>query len=224
MILESVDAENFRNLNGRIDCSDSLNIIFGENGIGKTNWLEAIFILATTKSFRTNRLQESICFNETRAIIGSQVRQSENITHTLRVILEGNTKTLTVNDKKEVAARFAAELHAILFNSEQLEVVRGAPAARRSFLDEGIVSVFPAYVQTISDYRKVIKQKNSLLSSARDNEWEIEKLTGMLEPWNEQLVALASRIHKARSRYVERLNEALEKELFEREQVSIRYA
>ncbi|MDH3493058.1 MAG: hypothetical protein OEM82_05870, partial [Acidobacteriota bacterium] len=76
---------------------------------------------------------------------------------------------------------------------------------------------------TVSDYKRVIKQKNSLLQNARDNEWGIDKLTAMIEPWNEQLVKLAALIHKARVRYVERLNSALERNLFEREEVSIRY-
>lgn len=223
MILESVDTEYFRNLNGRIDCSNGLNIIFGENGRGKTNWLEAIYLLATTKSFRTSRLFEAIEYENTRAIVRGKVRQSENIVHSLQVILQGNTKILTINEKKETAARFIGELHTILFNSDQLEIVRGAPAARRVFLDDGIVSIFPAFVQTLSDYKRVIKQKNSLLQSARENEWEIGKLAALLEPWNEQLIKLAARIYKARLRYVERLNEALERSLFHREVVAIRY-
>ena len=224
MLLETVEAEDFRNLNGQIECAPDLNIIFGENGIGKTNWLEAIYLLATAKSFRTNRLSEAIGFDKNRAIVHGEVRQSENIVHSLRVILEGNTKTLTVNEKRETSARFMAELHTILFNSDQLEIVRGAPASRRTFLDDGIVSIFPPFVQTVSDYKKVIRQKNSLLHSARENEWAIDKLTVLLEPWNEQLVGLAAVIHKARVRYVERLNEALERGLFGKEVVSIRYA
>lgn len=223
MRLESVEAEDFRNLNGRIDCSTGLNIIFGENGMGKTNWLEAMYLLATTRSFRTNRLSESIAFDKERSIVRGEVRQSEQIVHSLQVILQGNTKTLTVNQKKETAARFIGELHTLLFNSDQLLVIRGAPQARRRFLDDGIVSIFPPFIQTVSDYKKVIKQKNSLLSAARDNEWGLEKLTALLEPWNKQLSEMGARIHKARVRYVERLNTALEKSLFAREEVSIRY-
>ncbi len=142
----------------------------------------------------------------------------------LQVIIEGNTKTLTINEKKETAARFTGQVHTLLFNSDQLEIVRGGPGARRTFLDEGIVAIFPAFVQTLTDYKRVIKQKNSLLQTARDNEYSIEKLAALLEPWNEQLVGLASLIHKARIRFVERLNEVLQKKLFEREEVSIRYA
>ncbi len=223
MKLESVEAENFRNLNGKIECGNGLNIIFGENGQGKTNWLEAIYILATTKSFKTSRLSEAIRFEETLAIVRGNVRQSAEIVRNLQVIMQGNAKTLTVNNKKETVQRFLGQLHTIIFNSDELEIIRGTPASRRKFLDGGIVAIYPPFVQTISDYNRVIKQKNSLLQTARDKEYALDQVTELVEPWNEQLVQLATRIYKARIRFVERLNEVLEKKLFEREEVSIRY-
>ncbi|MGI8545501.1 MAG: DNA replication/repair protein RecF [Aridibacter sp.] len=223
MLLESVEAENFRNLNGKIECGKNLNIIFGDNGHGKTNWLEAIYILATTKSFKTARLKEAIKFEEKMSIVRGEVRQSEEIVRKLQVILQGNAKILTVNNKKETVQRFLGQLHTIIFNSDELEIIRGTPSARRKFLDGGIVSIYPPFVQTLSDYNRVIKQKNSLLQRARDDEYSIERVTELLEPWNEQLIQLAARIYKARIRFVERLNEVLEKKLFEREEVSIRY-
>lgn len=223
MKLESVEAENFRNLNGKIKCGNGLNIIFGENGQGKTNWLEAIYILATTKSFKTARLTEAIKFNEAMAIVRGNVRQSEEIVRNLQVIMQGNAKTLTVNHKKETVQRFLGQLHTIIFNSDELEIIRGTPTARRKFLDGGIVAIYPPFVQTLADYNRVIKQKNTLLQNARDKEYKLDQVADLLEPWNEQLIQLAARIYKARVRFVERLNEVLEKKLFEREEVSIRY-
>jgi DNA replication and repair protein RecF len=224
MLLESLDVKNFRNLEGRMFCGDRLNVIFGENGQGKTNWLEAIYLLATTKSFKTAKLQESVKFGETLALVKGTVKQSAEIHRQLQVAIEGNTKILTVNNKKEPVTRFLGELHAIIFNSDELEIVRGMPEARRKFLDGGIVSIYPPFVQTLADYNRVIRQKNSLLHSARDNEFSVEKTAELLEPWNEQLVHLATRIHKARLRFVERLNSVLEKKLFGREEITIRYA
>lgn len=223
MLLESLDVQNFRNLNGKLTFSKNLNIIFGENGQGKTNWLEAIYLLATSKSFKTARLQEAVKFDEKLAIVRGNVRQSEEITRVLQVALEGNTKILSVNNKKETIHRYLGELHAVIFNSDELEIVRGTPESRRKFLDGGIVSIYPPFVQTLTDYNRVIKQKNSLLQSAQDNGFSLEKVAELLAPWNEQLIQLASRIYKARIRYVERLNEVLEKKLFGREEVSIRY-
>lgn len=224
MLLEALEAQNFRNLHGHIHCGKNLNIIFGENGQGKTNWLEAIYLLATTKSFKTARLQEAIKFEEELAIVRGTVHQGEDINRVLQVALQGNTKSLSVNNKKETVTRFLGQLHAVVFNSDELEIVRGNPDARRKFLDGGIVSIYPPFVQTLADYNRVIRQKNSLLQSAQDNGFSVEKTAGLLEPWNEQLIVLASRIHKARLRFVERLNEVLEKKLFGKEEITIRYA
>jgi recF protein len=224
MFLESLDVQNFRNLSGSIICGRHLHIFFGENGHGKTNWLEAIYLLSTTKSFKTAKLSESIKFDEELAIVRGSVQQSAEIHRILQVALQGNTKILSVNGKKETIHRYLGELHAVVFNSDELEIVRGTPEARRKFLDGGIVSIYPPFVQTLADYNRVVRQKNSLLQSAQDGGYSLEKTAEMLEPWNEQLIALATRIHKARIRYVERLNEALEKKLFGREEIQIRYA
>jgi DNA replication and repair protein RecF len=224
MLLESLEVQNFRNLQGKFFCREGLNVIFGENGQGKTNWLEAIYTLATTKSFKTPKLQEAIQFNEALAIIRGTVRQSAEIHRLMQVALEGNTKTLSVNGKKETIHRYLGQLHTVIFNADELEIVRGLPEARRRFLDAGITAIYPPFVQTLADYNRVIRQKNSLLQSARENEFSVEKTAEMLEPWNEQLIHLATRIYKARIRYVERLNEVLEKRLFGKEELSIRYA
>jgi len=223
MLLESLSAENFRNLRGELLCGKNLNIIFGENGQGKTNWLEAIYLLATTKSFKTARLQEAIAFGADLAIVRGSVERSAEISRALQVALQGNTKNLSVNNKQETVQRFLGQLHAVIFNSDELEIVRGTPDARRKFLDGGIVSIYPPFVQTLTDYNRVIRQKNSLLQSSQENGFSVEKTAELLEPWNEQLILHAARIHKARLRFVERLNEVLEKKLFDREEVSIRY-
>jgi DNA replication and repair protein RecF len=224
MLLETIEAQNFRNLRGAMPCGKNLNIIFGENGQGKTNWLEAIYLLATTKSFKTARLREAIKFGEELAIVRGSVERSAEISRTLQVALQGNTKNLSVNNKNETVQRFLGQMHAVIFNSDELEIVRGTPEARRKFLDGGIVSIYPPFIQTLTDYNRVIRQKNSLLQSSQENGFSIEKTAELLEPWNEQLILHATRIHKARLRFVERLNEVLEKKLFDREEVSIRYA
>jgi DNA replication and repair protein RecF len=223
MLLESLEVQNFRNASGEIRCGSGLNIIFGDNGQGKTNWLEAIYLLATTKSFRTAKLQEAICFEQNLAIIRGTVQQSAEIHRTLQVALQSNSKTLTINGKNEVVHRYLGQLHAVVFTASELEIVRGQPDARRKFLDGGITAIYPAFVQTLHDYNRVIKQKNSLLQNAQEHGFSLEKTRELLEPWNEQLIQHSARIYKARVRYVELLQAALEKRLFERETVTIRY-
>jgi DNA replication and repair protein RecF len=223
MQLESIEAQSFRNLRGRLDCGRGLNVFFGENGHGKTNWLEAIYLLATTKSFKTAKLNETIRFSEELAIVRGQVRQSEEIHRDLQVAIQGNVKIFSVNGKRESLAQYLGQLHAVIFNSDELSIVRGLPDARRKFIDGGIVSLHPPFVQTFTDYGKVLRQKNSLLQTARDREFSLEKTAEFLLPWNEQLIAFAGRIHRGRLRFIERINEVLEKKLFGREELSIRY-
>lgn len=223
MLLESLEAQNFRNLSGKIFCGRDLNIIYGDNGQGKTNWLEAVYLLATTKSFRTAKLQETISFEEQLALVRGTVQQSAEVHRTLQVTLQANSKILTLNGKKEVVHRYLGQLHAVIFTASELEIVRGIPDARRKFLDGGITAIYPAYVQTLHDYNRVLKQKNSLLQSAQENGFSVDKTRELLDPWNEQLIQHSARIHKARVRYVELLQNALEKRLFDKETVTIRY-
>ena len=224
MLLEELHVRDFRNLTGDIVCGSGLNILIGDNGQGKTNYLEAIYILATTRSFKTAKLHEAIRFGEQLAVIRGRVRQSEDIHREMQAALQGNTKTFLINGKRESVQQYLGQLHAVVFNSDELEIVRGQPDSRRRFLDGAIVAIHPPFVQTLTDYGRVLKQKNSLLQSARDNEFGIEKTAGLLEPWNEQIVQLATKIHRSRVRIVERLNEALERNLFGSENIEIRYA
>ena len=223
MFLEALEVQNFRNLHGSLLPSKGLNILVGDNGQGKTNWLEAMHLLATTRSFRTAKPQEAIRFGGDLAVARGLVRRTEEIVRTLQVTLQANAKTLTVNGKKSTLSEFLGELNAVVFNSDTVEIVRGHPETRRKFLDDAIVSIHPPFVQTFADYNRVLKQKNSLLQTARENEFPLAKIAEMLAPWNEQLVALATRIHKGRVRIVDRLNESLDGHMFGDEAVSIRY-
>lgn len=223
MLLESLEVKDFRNLRGSLVPTSGLNILVGQNGQGKTNWLESIYLLSTTRSFKTARPQEAIRFGEDLALVRGSVRQSEEIARDLQVALQTNAKILSINGKKETLHEYLGELHAVIFDSSEVEIVRGHPESRRGFLDDAIVSLHPPFTQTFTDYSRVVKQKNSLLQNARDNEFPLEKIADLLRPWNEQLVNLATRIHRGRVRIVERLNEVLESRLFGNEVISIRY-
>jgi DNA replication and repair protein RecF len=224
MILDALEVNNFRNLSGKIFWGPGLNIIHGNNGQGKTNWLEAIYTLSRTKSFRTQRLQESIRFGEKTASIEGQVSTGEDLHRDLRVTLKENTKSIWVNGKREQLARYLGLLQVFAFTADQLEVVRGMPEARRHFIDRGIASLRPAYVQTVSDYNKVIKQKNRILQDSSELERRLSETENLIAAWNEQVVTLGTEIHKARIEYTERLNSALERKLFEPAELQIRYS
>src|SRR5690349_14091469 len=223
MLLAALEATNFRNLSGKIEWGPRLNIIYGDNGQGKTNWLEAINVLARTKSFRTQRLQEAIKFGEHLAVIRGHVTTGADLKRDLQVTLQDNSKTIFVNAKREPLTRYLTQLQVFSFTAADLEVVRGVPEARRRFLDRGISSIRPAYLKTIADYGKVLKQKNRVLQLANEGEFSLDKTEDLLAPWNEQLVLLATQIHREREQYVAGLNAVLERQLFDRRDIHTRY-
>jgi DNA replication and repair protein RecF len=222
MFLRSTRAHDFRNLAGEIYWGNGINVIYGNNGQGKTNWLEAIHLLAHAKSFRTRHLHETIAFGKSAASVQGQVAQGNEIERDLQVDIRANTRQTLVNRKRESLAHYAAQLHAVWFTADELEVVRGGPDARRSFIDRGAISLHPSYAQALSSYGKVLKQKKSLLQQAAEGRLKFEEVAELLAPWNEQLISLSARIHRSRTAYVELLNDALEHSLFG-DTLSIRY-
>jgi len=222
VLLKSIRAESFRNLHGSVDCGSGINILYGNNGQGKTNWLEAIYLLAYAKSFRTRQLHETINFTESAASILGTVARGSGIERELEVHLQASSRQTLVNGKRESLARYAAQLHAVCFTADELEVIRGGPEARRNFIDRGAISLHPPYVQTLSNYNKIIKQKKRLLQQTAEDRVQLEELVELLEPWNGQLVSLSAQVHRARTDYVIFLNDALEHSLFG-DRISIRY-
>lgn len=223
MILDSIEAHHFRNLSGTIPWGPGLNIIYGNNGEGKTNWLEGIYLLSRTKSFRTERLQEAIRFGEEMAFVRGKVASGSDRLLDLQVTLQGSTKSILVNEKKEPLSQYLSQLQVFAFTSAELEVVRGTAEARRRFVDRGVSSLRPAYVRTVSDYNRVLKQKNRILQDLGELELNSAEIDDLLAPWNEQLVTLAAQIHHSRTDYIQRVNKALQRGLFERREIHIRY-
>ena len=105
MLLKSIRVNSFRNLKGEVDWGNGINILHGNNAQGKTNWLEAIFLLAYAKSFRTTRLHETITFGKTAASVQGHIARGNRIERDLEVIVHSNTKQTLVNGKREPVAR-----------------------------------------------------------------------------------------------------------------------
>ena len=223
MLLAEIEVANFRNLSGRLLCGPHLNLIYGNNGQGKTSWLEAIHVLARTKSFRTTRLQETIRFGELSAYVRGQVLAGSELTRDLEVAIGESSKSILVNAKRESLTRYLSQLQVFSFTAADLDVVRGMPEARRRFLDRGIASLHPAYLQTVADYNRVLKQKNKLLHTANEELLPLDRVSELIAPWNDQLAQLAAIIHTNRMEFVESLNGALERQLFDRRDLTTRY-
>jgi DNA replication and repair protein RecF len=126
-------------------------------------------------------------------MVRGMARESAGIVRELQVTIAANTKAVLVNGKKETVPSYLGQLHAVVFNADELEIIRGLPDSRRRFLDAGIVSLHPPFVQVLTDYNRVLKQKSSLLQAARELGHNLDKVTDQLAPWNTQLAALAAK-------------------------------
>lgn len=223
MLLRSTEVHQFRNLSGKVLWGDGLNILHGENGQGKTNWLEAVYLTATGKSFRTARLQETICFGESLAVVRGVAEQGVDTSRDLQVTLQANSKMLSVNGKRETIHRYLGQLDVIAITADELEIVRGQPEARRRFLDRGVASLHPAYVKTLMDFTRVLKQKSRLLQDAAEAATPLAEVKNQLAPWNQQLVEHGAEIDRLRRDFVGRLAAVLQHRFFGREEVAMRY-
>jgi DNA replication and repair protein RecF len=226
MLLTRLEATDFRNLDGFAEFGPGLNIFYGDNAQGKTNWLEAIYLLGNTKSFRTSQLRECITFDAPQCLLRGTTRRG-SVNKQIQLALTDSTKELYVNGKREAVIRYLGNLDVFVFSLEEMDVIRGEPAERRRFLDRGIVTVTPGYLNTIAQYNHVLKQKNRLLNAAAESDAPAA-FTAQVEAWNEALIEYGAALHHARTNYVERLNQVLAENdygraIFAAERLSLRY-
>ncbi|HJQ26782.1 MAG TPA: DNA replication and repair protein RecF [Blastocatellia bacterium] len=226
MLLTRLEATGFRNLDGFAQFGAGLNIFYGDNAQGKTNWLEAIYVLGSTKSFRTSKLHECVRFDALQAVLRGNVVHG-SVDKQIQLALTESSKELYVNGKREAVTRYLGNLDVFVFSLEEMEVIRGEPSERRRFLDRGIVTVTPGYLNQLAQYNHVLKQKNRLLSAAAESERPADFIA-QVEAWNEELIEYGAALHQARTDYVERLNAVLAENdygraIFAAERLSVRY-
>jgi DNA replication and repair protein RecF len=226
MQLTRIEASGFRNLEGFADFGPGLNIFYGDNAQGKTNWLEAIYILGNTKSFRTSQLRECVAFDQPQAVLRGQTLRAST-TKNIQLLIAEDSKQLFINGKREALTRYLGNLDVFAFSLEEMDVIRGEPGQRRRFIDRGAVTISPRFLNTLSRYNQVIKQKNRLLGEARDSGNPTQYIS-QVEAWNEQLVELGAAVHDQRSGYVDEINHVLDKNdhgraVFGAERITLRY-
>ncbi len=226
MILTRIEAAGFRNLEGLVEFGPGLNIFYGNNAQGKTNWLEAVYVLGNTKSFRTSQVRECISFSSREAILRGEIIRG-SLSKEIQILIAESAKELFINGKREAVIRYLGNLDVFVFSLEEMDVIRGDPGERRRFLDRGVVTITPGFLNTIAQYNHVVKQKNRLLSEASESPRPSD-FYPQVEAWNEQLVEFGAAVHTARTRYVERLNRVLDendhgRKIFGAERITVRY-
>jgi DNA replication and repair protein RecF len=201
MILKTLTTQSFRNLtDAETAFHPQANIVVGRNGQGKTNLLEAIYFLATTKSFRTTRIG-SVFRHDFPSVFVSGVLHRDGLDRTLSVGLEtGETKkrVLMINGEKVTLPSYLHALSVFAYSSARLDAIRGTPEDRRRFLDRGIASIQPSYVEQLSRYTRVLKQRNALLAEIAHQ----RQAVGTLDAWDNELMVAAAAVHRARAAYV----------------------
>ena len=201
MKINDFSIKNYRNIEDiYFEPFDGVNIIYGENAQGKTNILEAMFLFTGLKSFRSSKDSELLQFGKAQARlnIGFSTAQRDHkgeikITDRRRASLNG----VSLKSPTELMSRFPAAL----FSPGFMSLIQSGPSERRKFIDSAICQIKPKYAVILSEYTKLIKQRNAVL---RDNE-DIKSVKLFLDCINESFCNLGEEIFKERKAYLDLL-------------------
>lgn len=223
MKIEKLNIIDFRNFESEfLTFSDGINIIYGENGQGKTNLVEAIYLMNHSKSFRTRIDKEMINFNEELSYIKGKVNVAKT-SHTIDIRLSKQKgKAINLNDYPlDKVQDMIGVINIVCFAPEDVKIVTGTPQIRRNFLDREISQLKPAYYKLILDYQTILKSKNAILKEDFVN-------PVMLDVYDEQIAELSEKIIDYRHDFVEKLSNIAGKNHFyisdEKETLKIEYA
>ncbi|QSX05179.1 DNA replication/repair protein RecF [Sedimentibacter sp. zth1] len=203
MIVKNIKLKNFRNfkeLDVKLD--DVLNIFIGDNGQGKTNLLESIYLCSIGKTFRINSENDLIKFNEKNLEVEILLEKS-NLSITKRInfsYTRNQKKIIKVNGVKlEKNSELIGILNNVIFTPDDLKIIKGSPNERRKFVNIDISQIKPKYKYLLKNYNKVIIQRNRILKSGNkvDN--------NILSIWNDYMVEMGTEIIIYRREYIKNL-------------------
>lgn len=209
MFLTQLSLQHYRNYEHiELATDHKVNLFVGPNAQGKTNLLEAIFVLALTKSHRTSRDKELIGWNaQETQLHGQALKKYGSCTLDLHITPTGKKARINGLEQKKLS-HFIGALNVVMFAPEDLEIVKGAPAIRRRFLDMELGQVHPAYLYDLTQYQKVLQQRNIFL---KQNSSVDSRQQAMLDIWNEQLAQFGVKIMKKRQSFIKKLQAWAEK-------------
>lgn len=199
MHVKHLTLSNFRNYKTvELPLATGINLLVGRNGQGKTNLAEAIFFAATLSSHRVSGYIPLIKQGEAKAIIRVLARfeDRENLIE-LELNSEGSNRARINKSDAQRVRDVLGYVNAVIFSPEDLDIVKRDPINRRNFIDELIVQLTPRMAGVYSDYERVLKQRNTLLRSAKNLTASSSGLS-TLDSWDESLVRIGSEIVAAR--------------------------
>lgn len=200
------DYRNYRS--AEVDLSSGRNLILGRNGQGKTNLVEAIAYFASLRSHRVSTDASLIRAGAESAVVRMRIGVGDRKALLQIELNRQGPNRAQVNRNAVRPRELPRWFSAVLFAPEDLMIVRGEPSVRRRFLDDAVIARNPAMASVLSDYERVLRQRTTLLKSARATGAR-SALDATLGVWDDQLVSLGSRIMFERRFLVQRLREPL---------------
>jgi DNA replication and repair protein RecF len=182
---------------------ERFNVFAGDNGQGKTNLLEAIFVVAALRSFRTSKLSDLIAFGGERAKLGARVRKDDLVRVYEVEVAQGARKVALDGKAVRPLARYFGGFNVVVFTPEDLALPRGSPGDRRRFLDRGVFNLRPDYLATAQDYERVLRTRNTVLRQAGDGAIDRRRLEDLLSVYDQQLARLGAQVITARQAFVD---------------------
>ena len=221
MILKGIALQYFRNyINEAFEFSKPITIIVGPNGAGKTSILEGIHLLSTGLSFRAKKIEEMIYFDKELARVKGKIkdfRDNENgvkrdsqlieleIMLTRGLVQGKKTRKthLMVNQVKRLRKNFVKHFYSVVFRPEDMRLIEGSPARRRSYLDSPLITLNYKYYSAHKTYQQVLRKRNKLLQLIREN----KQPRTTLSYWTMQLIKNGEYLQKNRQLYVNHINQ-----------------
>ncbi len=202
---------NFRNiLDETVEFVPQINVFVGDNGQGKTNLLESIYISSRGKSFRTSKF-EHILNNQNPNTLIETIFRDEGLDSKIELRFSDTEKSLLFNGKKISTTLLAQKVPTVLFSPESLQAIKEGPEERRRLVDELIVSVDPQNGKVLSEFEKVLKTKNRVLRDFASGELERPHAQDLLESLIPAYVERATELTYARITALKNLSSGLEK-------------
>ncbi len=210
MKVEYLVLRDYRNAEeSKIEFDPEVNIICGANAAGKTNILESIFYFAAGKSFRNCKDRELIMFGKEKGNISMRFSSSQGVSKMSATLSKSGRRSIRIGESMPLRlSEYIGRFRAVIFTPDHLSLVKGAPENRRRFLDLAICQSFPRYASTLSEYNRVLAQKNALLKRGNVS-------NDLLEVYNDRLASLAAIITVNRRKYISKLEEEAKRFLYD---------
>ena len=207
MVIEHLKLTNFRNYsNLEIDFNSNVNVFIGDNGKGKTNVLESIYVLSLTKTNRYGIDENLIKFNEQIAKIEGLIR-TDNLLKKQEIHLSHNRKQIFINNKEMRRIKdYISNFCVISFTPNDLEIIKGSPNIRRNITNIDISQLHNNYISYLNEYNQIIKIRNEYLKKMNlDGNSDIR----YLDVINEKMIEKGLKIYEYRYNFFKKINKLL---------------